>query len=99
MEVFFDFGLFELVAALGFAAIARSVYRHKVLGIIFLAVSLAAPAILTYLAHGATVRSVAVVSLATALVNGTVVMGGLRTGNAPALLLRRNTRNTGEHVP
>jgi len=73
MEVFVDFGLFELIAAAGLAFISRKIYARRWLGLMFLGLSLAAPAVLVFVGHEGPARWVAVVCLATSLVNAALI--------------------------
>lgn len=89
MEIFVDFGLFEIVVALGLSAVARHVYTHRLLRVVFLILSLAAPVALLFLAPGAGIRWVAALALATTLVNLSLVVAILQTGEIPRLEFRR----------
>ena len=85
MEIFVDFGLFELLAGLGFAFLSRTIYSKRVLGISFLVVSAAAPIVMLVVSSSSIQRSIAVVCIATTLVNAAVVAGALQSGSVPAL--------------
>jgi len=85
MEIFVDFGLFELLAGLGFAFLSRTIYSKRMLGITFLVVSTAAPIAVLVVSSSSTQRWIATVCIATTLVNAAVVAGALQTGNVPVL--------------
>ena len=69
MEIFVDFGMFELLVALGLAAMSRAVFRRVWLGVLFLVWTAAAPAVLLFVARDELVRWIAVACLVPALVN------------------------------
>ena len=80
MEIFVDFGLFELFAALGLAAVGKAIYRRAWLAFAFLAASIFAPLALIFLGSGELPRWLAAVALGTALVNATVIFSAQRAG-------------------
>jgi hypothetical protein len=94
MEVFVDFGLFEVLAALGLAAAARLVYSRRLIGIGVLLLSLGAPAILIFVVPEGAPRWLAALTLGMALLNATVVFGALQDEAVPRLLRHVRWRRT-----
>ena len=80
MEVFVDFGMFELAAALGLAALGRAVYRRAWLAFVILAISIVAPLALIFLGEGEVPRWIAAIALTTALINAGVIVPALKAG-------------------
>jgi hypothetical protein len=88
MEIFADFGLFELAAASLLALVGRAVFARRWLGYAFGAASVAAPLALVFLVHEGWTRWIAAVALATAVVNAWVLGSLLRRGLLASLLDR-----------
>ena len=89
MEVFIDFGLFELLAVVGLGALARAIYSRRVVGIAFLVLSAAAPLVMLEMVSGPTLRWAGAVSAALALVNVGVVAAAMQEGRIPRLRVQR----------
>jgi Kef-type K+ transport system membrane component KefB len=85
VEIFVDFGLFELLAAAGLAFIARRVYTRRWLAFGFLLLSLITPVVLVILNEGL-IRWIAVACLATALVNVSLILSLIQRWNMTTLL-------------
>jgi hypothetical protein len=96
MEVFVDFGVFELAAALGLAAAARLVYSRRLIGIGVLLVSVGAPIALIFVVPEGGSRWLAALVLGTALLNAPVVFGALQEGAVPGLLQHVRWRRAGQ---
>jgi hypothetical protein len=69
----------------GLAALSRRIFSKRLLGIVFLIVSLAAPVALAVMAAGPTQRWIAIGCLATALVNASAIAAVLQRGTIPPL--------------
>ena len=89
MEIFIDFGLFELLVATGIALVARKIYAKRWLGFGFLILSLLSPVLLVFFATEGLARWIAVVSLATALVNASLIFALVQRRDLAALLDKR----------
>jgi len=68
-ELFIDFGLFELLAAIGLSLLARKIYTKRVPAAACLLLSLIAPLVQLFLAVEGLARWAAAVCLFTALIN------------------------------
>jgi hypothetical protein len=74
MEVFVDFGLFELFALSGLAAVGRAVFHRRATRMGWLAISVAAPLVLVFWSPTEAGRWIATLALATTLVNVAVLL-------------------------
>src|ERR1051325_4524263 len=86
MEVFVDFGLFELFAAAGLAILARRIYMRRWSTLTCLVLSLVAPILLVFFAHESLLRWIAVIGLATALINCSLIFLLMRRWDMSPLL-------------
>lgn len=84
MEIFVDFGLFEILAASGLGALARAINRHPLARAVIVVLSVAAPGALVWLAPGETLRWIAALALGTSLVNASIIVSANRTRPAHA---------------
>lgn len=89
MEIFVDFGLFELLAAAGLAVLSRTIYSRKLIGPIFLAASVIAPVVALVSSDRTLARTFALISVVFGAVNASVVAAVLQTGDLPQLRLSR----------
>lgn len=86
MEVFVDFGLFEVLAAAGLAIVARRVYMRRWSTLTCLILSLIAPVLLVFFAHESLLRWIAVLCLATTLINCSLIFLLIRRCDLSLLL-------------
>jgi len=87
MEVFVDFGLFELLAAAGLAIVARRSYvRRWSSTLICLILSLVAPVLLIFVAHESLLRWIAVICVLTTLINCSLIFYLIRHWDLSMLL-------------
>lgn len=86
MEVFVDFGLFELLAAAGLAIVARRIYMRRWSTLTCLILSLIAPVLLVFFAHESLLRWIAVLCLATTLINCSLIFMLIRRCDLSLLL-------------
>ena len=92
MEVFVDFGLFELFAASAIGAFGRWVLTRKYARWSALALSIAAPLALVVVVTGEAQRWVAALALATSILNVSMIVSLTRSRRPPeaqAELIRR----------
>ncbi|HEX6974150.1 MAG TPA: hypothetical protein VF147_07105 [Vicinamibacterales bacterium] len=82
MEIFVDFGLFELIAASGIGLLAQAINRRPAIRGAALIVGIAAPAALLWLVRGDSLRWIAAVALGTSLVNSSIITSTAKP-NAP----------------
>jgi hypothetical protein len=81
VEIFVDFGLFEILAVTGLASLGKAIYRRPFAKWAVLFLSIAAPAALLFLASGEVLRWTAALALGTSLINVVALIGLTR---APA---------------
>ena len=94
MEIFVDFGLFEIFGVLGLAMVSRALYARRSMGLLVLILSVLAPLILIFVVPEGPVRWLAVLTLGLGLMNAVVVLGALLSvGGVPALLERFRQSN------
>ena len=74
VELFIDFGLFELLAASGLVAIARAIDARPIARGITLAMSVAAPFALLWMVPGEGARWLAALAFGTSLVNASIIV-------------------------
>ncbi len=85
-EVFFDFGLFELIVAVGALSLARIIYKRRLLAFFSIALSVGAPAAIIIFVHAELARWLAGIALMAGLVNGAVLLRVMKHGNVRSLL-------------
>jgi hypothetical protein len=78
MEVFVDFGLFELLAITGLAAVGRAAYKWPITRWLLILVSIAIPIAILFLAPTELVRWLAAMAVASSLINTSVIADTLR---------------------
>lgn len=86
MEVFVDFGMFELFAAAGLAFVARKIYTRRWPALACALLSLTAPVVLLFLTDEGLGRWVAAVCVATSLINVSLIFLLIRRWDMATLL-------------
>lgn len=94
MEVFVDFGLFEILAATGVAMAAKAIYTKPYLAFACLIVSLLAPVTLIFFVHEGLIRWIAAISFATAAINASLIFLLIRRWDMSMLLAKRPGRSS-----
>jgi hypothetical protein len=89
VEIFVDFGLFEMIVALGLAAASRTIFSRRWMAVCFLVFACAAPVALIVVAGNELVRWMAVACLVPALVNVATIATIMRRHDLAALLAQR----------
>ncbi len=74
-----DFGLFELRGATLLGTVARKIYSRRLLGLVFLLLSVAAPVGVVLLGRGELTKWLGALALGTALVNVAFIFRVLRS--------------------
>jgi hypothetical protein len=90
MEIFIDFGLFELIAAVGLSALANKVYTHALWRIVVPVLSVVAPVAMILMASTEALRWLGALCLATTLINLCVVIAVLQRGEVPKITLAQH---------
>ena len=88
MEIFVDFGLFEVLVGLGLAAASRAIFARRRVGILFLVWASLAPIAVVFTAQSELARWIGVAALASALVNVATIATLIRRHDLAALLTR-----------
>jgi hypothetical protein len=87
VEIFVDFGLFEVIAAAGIGLLAQAINRRPVVRGVALLIGIAAPAVLLWFVRGESLRWVAAVSLGTSLINASIITS-IAGANRPGAVCR-----------
>lgn len=74
-----DFGLFEFLGAAVLGTVARGIYSRRLLGMLFLVLSIAAPVGIIIVGRGELTKWLGALALATALVNAAFIFRVLRS--------------------
>jgi hypothetical protein len=74
MEIFLDFGVFELLVFSAIGTVMVRAYRNPIVAAVCSITSIGAPGALLWLADAPLVRSIAAVALGTAVVNVFVIL-------------------------
>jgi hypothetical protein len=98
MEIGFDFGLFEILAATALAWTARYVFKRRWLTIAFLVWSLLAPITLLFLVEGEGLRWLAVACLAPAAINVATMVLLMRRYDISELLSKKPIEQPESHA-